>query len=205
MRTCSSCSNPTAMNIIPVRPTASTIQVATTHHLRRGGFRATFHQSQQRTQDKYRKQHTQQLLEIYFCPGFVQCTSSLQQTFNPSHANSPYSCPRFLRVQGKTSKFLIRSVQYALVRSFCSSPFARSLPVCDCCIVIDMVSLAAEYGAKLKECEEILATMPVSAVKSKADAVQHLLNDNTNLMSGVFESPMCAAHYFFNSTIMVPL
>jgi hypothetical protein len=55
-----------------------------------------------------------------------------------------------------------------------------------------MVSLAAEYGAKLKECEEILASMPVSAVKSNADAVQHLLNDNTILMSGVFESPVRA-------------
>jgi hypothetical protein len=97
------------------------------------------------------------------------------------------------------------SKTHLCVRSAISSLFARSLPVCDCCIVIDMESLAAEYGAKLKECEEILATMPVSAVKSKADAVQHLLNDNTNLMSGVFESPMCAAHYFFNSTIMVPL
>jgi hypothetical protein len=114
--------------------------------------------------------------------------------FYRSHANSRYSCPRLYVMQGKTCSFsYVRSKMHLCVRSAISSLFARSLPVCDCCIVIDMVSLAAEYGAKLKECEEILASMPVSAVKSKADAVQHLLNDNTNLISGAFERPVRTA------------
>jgi hypothetical protein len=47
-----------------------------------------------------------------------------------------------------------------------------------------MAEVFAEYGGKLKECEEILATIPASAMKLKAASVQHLLASNSDLMTG---------------------
>jgi hypothetical protein len=47
-----------------------------------------------------------------------------------------------------------------------------------------MAEVSAEYGSKLKECKEILATVPTSAIKLKAASVQHLLASNADLIAG---------------------
>ena len=47
-----------------------------------------------------------------------------------------------------------------------------------------MMDLTLEYNGKLKECEEILATIPLSLMKQKAGSVQHLLASNSALIEG---------------------
>mmetsp|Transcript_58839 Transcript_58839/g.115713 ORF Transcript_58839/g.115713 Transcript_58839/m.115713 type:complete len:85 (+) Transcript_58839:94-348(+) len=41
------------------------------------------------------------------------------------------------------------------------------------------------YSGKLKECQDILAAIPTSAIKSKAGSVQHLLTCNNNIIEEI--------------------
>jgi hypothetical protein len=48
-----------------------------------------------------------------------------------------------------------------------------------------MSNLSLEYTSKIKECRDILATIPASAMKLKADSVQHLLVNNADIIEGI--------------------
>ena len=47
-----------------------------------------------------------------------------------------------------------------------------------------MSTLSVDYMKSVNECEEILSTIPPSAMKSKAGSVQQLLQSNAELMEG---------------------
>lgn len=56
-----------------------------------------------------------------------------------------------------------------------------------------MSTMAVDYLGKIKECEEIIATIPASTLKIKAGSVQHLLVNNSDILNGKACISTCSA------------
>ena len=49
-----------------------------------------------------------------------------------------------------------------------------------------LVNVISEFNMKIKECEVILSSIPTSTLKMKANSVQGLLVENSELIAGNF-------------------